>query len=318
MMQDAILSMPKQFEYTPQIEQGKQQTYTHYILLGMGGSHLAADILAELNPILSLRIYSDYGLPHISDEKNTLIIASSYSGNTEEVLEGAQLALKQGIPLAVISVGGALIDLAKKYNLPYIQMPDTGIQPRSALGFSLRALMKLLGEETLLKESNKLAHMNPQALEEQGKKIATSWTGKTPVIYTSQKNKSIAYNWKIKMNETGKIPAVYNVFPEMNHNEMNGFDVSPDHKELIEHFTICMIEDEHDHPKVQKRMHIAKKLYEDRGIPVMTLKLEGATHIEKIFTSLTLADWVAVHSAAQYGHEAEQVPMIEEFKRLIG
>lgn len=320
MMQDAILATPKQFEYIPEVMQkASMGTYSSYIVLGMGGSHLAADILSEVHEKLDLRIHSDYRLPYVPAEKkeSTLIIASSYSGNTEEVLEGTTLALKEGLPVAVVAVGGKLLEIAQEHHLPYVQLPDTGIQPRSALGFSLRGLLALMGERALLEESAQLRNMQPAVLEEKGKEIAENWKDKTPIIYASTKHKSIAYNWKIKMNETGKIPAFYNVLPEMNHNEMNGFDIKEKSKALAEKFTILMIKDKNDHPKVLKRMEVVEKLYADRGLSVMTMTLTGENELEKIFTSLTIADWVAVHIAALYDHEAEQVPMIEEFKKLI-
>ena len=148
-------------------------------------------------------------------------------------------------------------------------------------------------------------------------KLAETLKGKVPVIYSSATNKSIAYNWKIKFNETGKIPAFYNVVPELNHNEMTGFDAKESSAKLSENFHFIFLKDDSDHPQNLKRMEVMEKLYADRGFPVSVLELRGSSKIEKIFSSLVLADWAAYHTAEIYGLESEQVPMVEEFKKLV-
>ncbi len=119
------------------------------------------------------------------------------------------------------------------------------------------------------------------------------------------------------MNETGKIPAFSNVFPELNHNEMTGFDRKGKTKDLSGKFCFIFLSDNADHPQNRKRFEVTKRLYEERGLVVHSLPLQGTTRSEKIFSSLLLADWVAYHTALQYGVEPEQVPMVEEFKKLI-
>jgi len=318
MMSTSIKNFHKQFSYTPVIEQAKRlKKFNHYYVIGMGGSHLAADLALIWNPKLPLTIVSDYGLPPEATKKD-LVIASSYSGNTEETIDGLKIALKKKLPVVVIAVGGKLIALAKKHNLPYIQLPNTGIQPRCALGFSLRALLKIVGDERGLRESARLAKtLKPDDFEKAGQTLAIKLANKIPVIYSSRSNFAIAYNWKIKLNETGKIPAFYNVLPELNHNEMNGFDVQPSTKSLCNKFHFVFLKDKNDHSRVQKRMTILERLYRKRGLPVEILELQGKTEFEKMFFSLVLADWTAVYIAKHYKLESEQVPMVEEFKRLM-
>lgn len=321
-MKNAIKKFAEQFAYEPIImnEKKLKKNYKKYVLSGMGGSHLSADLARIYDPTLPLIIRSDYGLPQMlaREHKHSLFIASSYSGNTEEVIDALNMALKEKIPSAVIAVGGKLLDIARKKNLPYIQLPNTGIQPRSALGFSLNALFKLMGQENALKDCYKLAKtLNPSKLEGAGKQLAKKLKDKIPIIYCSHHNKAIGYNWKIKLNETGKIPAFYNVFPELNHNEMTGFDVKPSSKHLSNNFYFIILKDKSDHKQIQKRMDITAKLYENRGLKVEKIELKGKNTLEKIFSSLVLADWTAIHTAENYGLESEQVPMVEEFKNLI-
>lgn len=318
MMSEAILAFPKQFTYQPEVvgELNPSQ-YTRFVVAGMGGSHLPADAMSRLCPDVDITVHMDYGLPHISEPKNTLVILFSYSGTTEEVLSAGEEGLKKGYSMAAIAIGGTLLDFARKYNLPYVQLSDTGIQPRSAWGFTVRALLQLLGREEELKKMEGLTALGTAALETEGKKLAEQLTDCVPVVYASNLNRSIAYNWKIKFNETGKIPAFYNVLPELNHNEMNGFDVVDATRALSQSFVFIFLRDEDDHPQIQKRFVVLKQLYEARGLKVLEVPLTGATPMEKMVRALPLADWTAVAIADHYGLESEQVPMVQEFKRLI-
>lgn len=321
MMNDAINNFAKQFRFKPKIENKQNfKKKKKIIVCGMGGSHLAADLLRDLNPALDLTIHSDYGLPPVDEKeiKKTLVIASSYSGNTEEVIDGFNKALEQKLNLLVIATGGKLIELAQQNDVPYIQLPDTCIQPRSALGLSLKAMLKATGQRELFKEVETIAKiLKPKTLEQAGKDLATALKGKVPVIYASTANQSTAYNWKIKLNETGKIPAFYNVIPELNHNEMTGFDIKDSSRELSEKFYFILLKDSTDHPRNIKRLEVTQKLYQDRGLSVKTIEMAGESKVEKIFSSLVLADWTAFHIAEMYGLESEQVPMVEEFKKLV-
>lgn len=322
MMRDAILKFQDQFSYEPVVENNEKLygDHTSFLLTGMGGSHLNADLLRAVDPLFDLTVQRDYGLPEVPKEKkkHSLFIASSYSGNTEEVLYAYEEAKEQGLDMAAIAVGGKLIEMAKEDGIPYVQLPNTGIQPRSALGFSFQGLLALTGRDDVLVEVRTLADViEPASLEDDGKELAASMKDHVPVVYCSRRNETLGWNWKIKLNETGKVPAFYNVFPELNHNEMTGFDVTDESKHLSAPFHFVLLEDDEDHPKVQKRMDVVTSLYQDRGLPVTRLKLSGSTRLEKLFQSLLIADWTAVHTAALYGLESEQVPMVEEFKRMI-
>ena len=175
MMSDAIYDFPKQFTYKPEVLGGKLRAYKKFVLLGMGGSHLAADLALLARPELPLTVHMDYGLPARAkaDCKDTLVIASSYSGNTEEVIDGMKEAKKNKLPLVAIAVGGEVIARAKKNRIPYIELPNTRIQPRSALGFSLLAILKVIGDEASLRLASRLAtSLRPKELLSQGNALA--------------------------------------------------------------------------------------------------------------------------------------------------
>lgn len=320
-MYEAIQKQNSQLAFDPEIEYpDRLKQYDKFVVSGMGGSHLAADTLVCWNPLLNVIVHQDYGLPALAPEHiaSRLFIASSYSGNTEEVLDGFDAALNRNMPVCVISVGGKLLDRAEKEKIPYVKIPDTGIQPRTALGFSIKALVKIMGLRDASKELSELSDaLVPSDFEHAGKKIAHTIKGRVPLIYTSGRNRAIAYNWKIKFNETGKIPAFMNVLPELNHNEMTGFDREKSTAELSKDFHAIILRDEEDHPRTVRRMEILEKLYRDRELSTEMIAVAGKSRLSKIFSSLYLADWAAYYTSQMYGVDPNDVPMVEEFKKMM-
>ncbi|MDP3770881.1 MAG: SIS domain-containing protein, partial [bacterium] len=202
--------------------------------------------------------------------------------------------------------------------VPFIRLPDTGIQPRSALGFHLIALMVLVGDDAGMAELRALrSSLDATSCADRGAALAEKLRGKIPVVYASERNRGIAYNWKIKFNETGKIPAFMNVFPELNHNEMTGFDGVAASAPLSERLHMVFLRDANDHPRILRRMEVCQRLYEQRGLPVEVIDLEGDGFWSRACTSLLTADFSALRIAEANGAEPEQVPMVEELKRLI-
>lgn len=319
-MFEAIEKFAQQFDWQAKMNNRKYyKSAKKFIVLGMGGSHLAADILTHQSNI-NILVHHNYGLPLLDDKalKENMIIASSYSGNTEEVIDGLKLALKKKLNVVVLATGGKLIKLAKLHKLPYVQIPDIGIQPRMGLGFQTKALLKLMNANRELKDVTELADtLKPKKYKSQAKSLAKRLKNSVPVIYSSQRNWTLAYNWKIKFNETGKVPAFYNTLPELNHNEMNGFDVVKNTKSLSNNFHFIFLTDPLDHKRIKTRMDVLKKLYRKRKLPVTTIELRGKNDWHKTFANLILADWICFHLAISYGLEPEPVPMVEEFKKLI-
>jgi glucose/mannose-6-phosphate isomerase len=322
MLPQDIKDYASQFNYQPVLENaGKlKKKFGKFIVVGMGGSHLAADIIKAWHPELDLTIWANYGLPKLNEKvlKESLIILSSYSGNTEETLDAFAAASAKRYPVAVISSDGKLIRLAIRAGVPYVRMPHENIQPRMATGVSLMAMLTIIGEKTWLLEARELAkQLHPVREERRGQDLAKRLYGSVPVIYVSAKNAAIGYNWKIKLNETGKIPAFTNVVPELNHNEMTGFDAKEKTTSLSREFRFVFLKDGLDDRRILKRMSVLEKLLHDRGFKVEIVLLQGKTEIQKIFNALILVDWTAYHTAKLYGVDPEQVPMVEEFKKLI-
>ncbi|MEK7451403.1 MAG: bifunctional phosphoglucose/phosphomannose isomerase [Patescibacteria group bacterium] len=321
MITEAIKNFPEQLKFEPEIKNAEKLIAAKtYIVAGMGGSNLATDLVKIGRPMLDIISHRDYGLPAIPDEKmkNSLIIAVSYSGNTEETIDAFKTALDRNLPVACIGVNGKLLELAEENKIPYVKIPDTGIQPRSAVGFMMIGLLKLMGLEDAIEEIKKTAErLDLTKTENDGKILAEKLNGKIPVVYSSSKNEAIAYNWKIRFNETGKTPAFYNVFPELNHNEMVSFDVQPPTEQLTNKFHFIFLKDNDDHQRIQLRMKILENLYRDKGLEVENYEIKGMNSWEKIFSSLLVADWASYYTAIAYGLNPEEVEMVEEFKKLL-
>lgn len=322
MMDQAIRDFPKQFTYDPVVNNPeKLEAFDKFLVCAMGGSALASGLLQLAVPKLDIILHRDYGLPALPEEKikNRLVLLISYSGNTEEVIDAYNVAKQNKLPMAVISKGGRLIELAEADNIPFIKLPDTGIQPRNALGFTLRAQLKLMGQINLLNETKSVStHWQPEKYEHAGRALAQRLKNRTPIVYSSTANLFLAYVWKIKFNETGKIPAMYNVLPELNHNEMQGFYVSDETRKLSEQFYILFLTDSSDHSRVQKRMQITKNLYTDKGLSTENIEVVGDNVWHKIFASIAVADWAGYYLATGYGFDPEKVEMVEKFKQILG
>jgi len=322
MILDDIKNYQREFAYEPKVENAaKLKRAKKFVVAGMGGSHLAADIIKAWQPHLDIVIWTNYGMPPLADKdlKERLIILSSYSGSTEETIDAFNVARAKKLSVAVVASRGKLINLAIKNKVPYVQIPDLHMQPRMATGLSLLALLAAMGEKAWLAEAKELANLlHPSREEHRGRDLAKRLHGTVPVIYASDRNRGIAYNWKIKFNETGKIPAFYNVVPELNHNEMTGFDSKGRTAPISRQFHFVFLKDGADDPRLIKRMSVLEKLYKDRGFKVEIVLLQGKNEVHKIFNALNLADWTAYHTALLYGVDPQEVPMVEEFKGLIG
>jgi len=336
MIYDDIKNYQRQFEYEPLVENagnlpafaksasaGKpagKAAPKKFVVCGMGGSHLAANILKAWHPEMDIIVWPNFGLPplHEKELKERLIIVSSYSGNTEEAIDALTVARTKKLSVAVIAAGGRLICSAQKLKAPYVAMPDFHFQPRLALGLSLRAMLAVMGEKHLLAETTDLlSQLHPTREEPHGRELAKRLHGGVPVVYASARNVAMAQNWKIKFNETGKIPAFFNVVPELDHNEMTGFDAKAKTLPLARHFHFVFLKDADDDRRVTKRMSVLERLFRDRGLTSEVVLMQGKTRIHKLFNTLNLGDWTAYYTAKMYDIEPEQVPMVEEFKRLV-
>jgi glucose/mannose-6-phosphate isomerase len=318
-MEESIKNFSQQFKFEPEIiGQFNVINKKTYVLAGMGGSHLAGGIFTMLNPEINLIIHKNYDLPkNILDKGQTLFLAFSHSGNTEEVIDFADEVYSEGNDLIIVTTGGKLLDFAKQNNLPHILIPDTAIQPRTATGYFLLALYKIILPDLVSDLKNMGQNILPEKQIEQAVVLSDTLKNKTPIIYCSQQNQPLAYNWKIKFNETAKIPSFINFFPELNHNEMQGFDFVKSNYELSSKFHFIFLYDTEDDLNIEKRMKNTEQILQEKGFSVTSLYLSGSNKIEKIFNSVILADFLTLSLSKYYEVDPEQVPLIEKFKKTL-
>jgi len=328
MMNEAIMRFTEQFDWQPHVENATHfNTYKNYIVCGMGGSALAPWLIKYYGAQSgSLMFHREYGLPIIAEDalKESLIILSSYSGDTEEVLDSAREAIERGFSIAMLTKGGRLLKLAQDHNLPYVLIPDMGLEPRMAIGLSMLGIARLM-QNIELEDSIRAAGktIDPAASRDEGQRIAEKLRSKIPLIYSSAANLPLAYIWKIKCNESAKIPAFYNAFPELCHNELSGFDITDSTRALSANIHAIFLEDDTDHPRIQKRMQIASQIFGEKGVPVEHVNLLGEASsvgrlgFEKAFYTALLADWVSLELAQYYHVPDAETPLIADFKRRM-
>lgn len=321
-MEEQILHFTEQFAWKPELLRAERlpENPSHFIVCGMGGSHLGARVLQRIDPSLPLSIHSDYGLPRESLEhlRTALIVASSYSGDTEEVLDSALLAVEAGLAVAIITTGGALAQFAEDHVLPLILIPKGGVEPRMAIGAEMLALTHLMRQTVLEEDLRRVGiSLDVNRGREEGEALAKSLTGLIPLVYSSTLNASLAYFWKIALNETSKVPAFYNLFPEVCHNELSGFDNTERASAISKLLHVIIIKDYEDHPHIDKRMSIMQDLLQKRGVTVSIVESTGATSSEKVLQSILTGVWTAVMLARYYHAPDAATPLIAEFKHKM-
>lgn len=328
-MRKIILDFPRQFKIgvnaAKDIHFKKWDFLTppeNIIICGMGGSGLPGEILTTLKP-LDVFAYKSYRLP-LQAGNESLIVCISYSGNTEETLSSFQEAVRRKLPVLTISKGGELEKLSKRHKIPHARLPEPSIPPRLALGEMFGALIQLLANHNLLDKKliDKVLklekNLKSEKFEKRGKELAEKLYQKIPFIYVSRRFREIAWIWKNSLNETAKILAFSNYFPELNHNETVGFwrinkmQISNDKL-----FVIILRDLQDSHPRILKQMKITKDLIEEEGIRVEFIDMEGKTMIEKIFSSIVLGFWTAYWLAIKYKVDPTPVKTIEELKRRL-
>lgn len=310
-MEEQIRQLSHQLRWQPSVANPDSLSRADkFIVAGMGGSSLAAGLLKVYQPTLDLLLHRDYGLPRVPGYflGDSLIILSSYSGNTAEVLDTARLALDRQLKLAVVASGGELLQLARARGLAHVVLPS-GLQPRMALGYTLKALIALMGQEKLGVGLDTVG-LNQGLLEGVGASLAGRLLGQMPVIYSSTPNYPLAYHWKISLNETGKTPAFANAFPELNHNEMQSYAEGG-------YYRFIFLNDPDDADRISRRFGLLQELYNHRGLPVEMLVLPNRDQWTKIFYSVSLAMWTSLKLAQSKGVNPESVPLIEEFKKKL-
>lgn len=296
------------------------------VFAGMGGSALAAVFAKSWLDIPEpFEIVRQYNVPSYVDA-DTLFIASSYSGNTEETLAALEQAEQKGAQIVILASGGKLAEIAKSKNYPIGLLPS-GLQPRHATLYGLKALATLLdnagitknriGELTaaanFLKEACVKWAPTVPAAKNQAKQIAQELAGKSAVIYAGPLLSPAAYKWKIDINENAKQIAWCNQFPEFNHNEMLGWTEQPQQKP----YEVIDLRSNLEHQQVQKRFEVTERLLSGKRPAPLIVTAEGGDLLEQLLWTMALGDFVSLYLALLNGLNPTPVDLIEKFKLAL-
>lgn len=299
------------------------------VIAGMGGSSLAADMLNTMIKDwfgVPIEVVKGYELPGYAWQ-NTLVIASSHSGNTEETLSCYRQARERGCQVAVLSTGGSLGELAETDGVTRIMIP-TGGQPRMAIFKHMRALLKLLenfhlidddlytkmeqSKDWLEREANAW-HPDVPIHENYAKQLALIAVGKTPIFYGGPKTAPVAYKWKISWNENAKNTAWMNQYPEFNHNEFIGWSSHPVEKP----FAVFDIVSAYDSARIHERMDLSDRLLSGRRPKAVQISLRGESLLQEMLWGCVLADYVSIYVAILNGVNPAPVELVERFKKEL-
>ena len=310
-LKQQLKNFPKQFGWKPQIEnrQNLPKRWDDILICGMGGSALPGLLLQSLLSNKNIMTHRDYGLPQIIT-KNTFVVVISYSGNTEETIFAYQKAKKQNLPLALITSDGKLQKLAERNKDTFVKIPS-GFQPRLALGYQFRALVELVDAP----KPDKIKP-NIEKVAQEARKLAKNIGSSIPLFYASTNNKALAYIAKIQTNETAKRHAFYNTFPELNHNELEGFN-NEQRTTNNERFMAIILKDKNDDKKIQRRMELTKRLIEQKGYGVKIIDISNDNWYNKVIYSVLFTNWLSYYLAIDAGIDPEPVNLIEEFKNSL-
>jgi glucose/mannose-6-phosphate isomerase len=316
-MIETIRTYNTQFQFVPEIvnEHLLNKNFKHIILCGMGGSHLPVGILKTIKPGIDIYVHRDYDLPPYEKSflESSILVASSYSGNTAEAISFYKKTKQlYELPVVCITVGGELLKLAQDNNDPYILLPQTDFVPRTALGYSTLALAFLLKDKGIYTALRQIV-LPIESIELEATKICDNMQGKIPVFYASQSNLHLAYNWKIKTNETAKIPAFYNVFPEANHNELEGYEYLNRDTQIMP----VILFDSSDDMRIQKRFNVFEDILKEKNILYKKIDISNIDIYKKVFISIVLGDFVTSMIAHKKQVPEAEVPLIEAFKKRL-
>ena len=296
------------------------------VYAGMGGSALAA-LLVQTWPTMRVpfEVVRDYNLPAYIGVK-TLVIISSYSGNTEETISALYEAESKGAQLAVIASGGKLAELAAQRGYSLGTLPKV-VQPRFVVGYNFKALLSILQAADLfwgdmgelaqaadfLTEVAKELEPHVPTSRNPAKQLAEKCVGKSVVIYSGHKLAPAAYKWKIGFNENAKQIAWCGQLPEFNHNEIVGWLRHPEHKPYV----VIDLHSSFEHPRIRTRFRVAEELLAKTRPNSFMIEAQGSTLLEHVLWASLFGDYVTIYTALRSGEDPAPIDIIEHFKEAL-
>ena len=299
------------------------------VVAGMGGSAIGGDIarLILQNELkIPMYICRNYKLPNWVNN-NSLVICSSYSGNTEESLSAFEDAQKKKAQIIAISTGGVLSKKINELGLDLITIPS-GLQPRAALALSFVPMLYLFKSlnlieikkiNDLIKEIDKIELMrdvyNKETNENPAYLLSKKIYQTLPIIYGENESLAIlAVRWKGQLSENAKMLAYHNELPEMNHNEIVGWENNLD---LINKISIIWLKDKSDHNRTKIRQNSTKNIIDNLAARHEIVSVEGLTKVERYLNMIHLGDWVSFWCAILHKTDPTPVTKIDKLKEIL-
>jgi len=306
------------------------QNFKNIVVLGMGGSAIGGDLLSDYLadelaiPIVVIR---GYDIPRFIDE-NSLVFAVSYSGNTEETLSALKRCLEAKARVIALTSGGKLAVLVRENNFPVIKVP-AGIQPRAAISYLFFPILKALERLELIKERGGEIEETFNILQELSreygakspsennlaKKVALRLYQHLPLAYGSEGLlEAVAMRWKTQINENSKWPCFWNVFPELDHNEIVGYEIENNINRQVK---IVYLQDKEGSLRVEQRRGITRKIIEDKVAEFIICPTKGKGKMTRVFSLIYLGDLVSYYLAILNQVDPSPVDSIEDLKKEL-
>lgn len=327
---DVLAAFPRQCREAvalglePPVAAGRPRTV---VVAGMGGSAVGGDLLATCAaerldvPVL---VHRSYGLPPLAG-RETLVIASSYSGETVETLSAAETALARGCPLVVVTSGGPLGALAKARAVPRVVLPP-GLMPRLALGYLFLPLLAVVRSVDLVVTKDRDVDEALRVVDEMGaelspeqpierneaKRVAQAIGHRFPVVYGGPRTASVAYRWKTDLEENAKIFAAAGALPEMNHNEIEAWP-SPEARGR----QLVLLRDRDELAEVARRFAVLQDLVGHAAGGVVEAWARGTGCLAHVLSLAYLGQWVSYYAAILRGVDPWPVPTLEAMKARL-
>jgi glucose/mannose-6-phosphate isomerase len=299
------------------------------VILGMGGSAIGGDLVRSVVSGVSKSIvfvHRDYDLPAFVDDR-TLVIASSYSGNTEETLSAFSQSLEKRCKKLVMTTSGKLKALAEDAKIP-VFLIDLVSQPRVALGYSFMPLLAFLQKLNLLQDKTAEVEAMIQGLEallaelketaptssNRAKQLAIKLHGKIAVIYGAGILSEVARRWKTQLNENSKVWAFHEVFPELNHNAVVGYQFP---QELASKIYVVLLRCPSLHPRTLIRYQITCELLKQNSISYEIIDSQGEHQLSQMMSLIFLGDWVSYYLAILNEVDPTPVKAIDYLKKRL-
>ena len=323
-MKTMIAGFGEQFRWAADLEPVKIEKASHVLVAGMGGSGISGDFATALADVPVI-VNKSYGLPAWVKSAEPLVVAMSYSGNTEETLSAAETAAAQGLTPAVVTGGGTLAGWATEYGWPSVTVPG-GLQPRAALGYLLGGLLHLLnaaGAASVDRNDFVASADIADSISGEGGSgwamaadLAEGLSGRIVAVYGGGGiTAPVAQRWKTQINENAKWPAWYSVFPELDHNEIVSWTTLADLTRR--HVGIVTLRDRAEPPGVTARFRHTAEITGTDVAWVGEVWSQGNSALERMVSLAAMGDLVSLELARLAGVDPVPVDAIENLKRKL-